>query len=141
MMFRLIGALFALLLVACGRNERMDAIYAQRCLNCHGPLGRGDGVLAPALPAPTPDFRRTVERRTNFQIRKIIMAGRGSMPAFSPALAPSEISDMVQMVRLLSREGRHIAWWERFDTLVAAHCSIPWEVVFGADEPSGKGEP
>jgi hypothetical protein len=57
------------------------------------------------------------------------------MPAFSPALAPAEISDMVQMVRLLSREGRDIAWWEKFDTLVVAHCSIPWEIVLGTDEP------
>jgi hypothetical protein len=131
---RLIGTAFVLLLAACGRNERMDALYAQRCLNCHGPLGRGDGALAAALPAPTPDFRQTVEQRTNFQMRKVIVEGRGMMPAFSPALAPAEISDMVQMVRLLSREGRDISWWERFDTLVAAHCSIPWEIVFGTDE-------
>jgi hypothetical protein len=134
---RLIGTAFVLLLAACGRNERMDALYAQRCLNCHGPLGRGDGALAVALPAPTPDFRQTVEQRTNFQMRKVIEQGRGTMPAFSPALAPAEISDMVQMVRLLSREGRDISWWERFDTLVAAHCSIPWEIVFGTDEPEG----
>jgi hypothetical protein len=139
MMFRLIGIAFVLLLVACGRNERMDALYAQRCFNCHGPLGRGDGAMAAALPKRIPDFRHTVEQRTNFQIRKAISDGRGMMPAFSPALAPAEISDMVQMVRLLSREGRDISWWERFDTLVVAHCSIPWEVVFGTDEsPEGQ---
>jgi Cytochrome C oxidase, cbb3-type, subunit III len=132
---RLIGIVFVLLLVACGRNERMDALYAQRCFNCHGPLGRGDGAIAAALPERIPDFRHTVERRTNLQIRKTISEGRGMMPAFSPALAPAEISDMVQMVRLLSREGRDIAWWEKFDTLVVAHCSIPWEIVLGTDEP------
>jgi hypothetical protein len=120
--------------VACGRNERMDTLYAQRCFSCHGPLGRGDGPTAASLPAAPPDFRHTVEARTNFQIRKAISDGRTTMPAFSPALAPSEISDMVQMVRLLSREGRDIAWWERFDTLVVAHCSIPWEVVLGTDD-------
>jgi hypothetical protein len=56
------------------------------------------------------------------------------MPAFSPALAQSEISDMVQMVRFLSREGRAVEWWERFDALVVAHCSIPWETVLGTNE-------
>jgi mono/diheme cytochrome c family protein len=112
----------------------MDTLYAERCLNCHGPLGRGDGAIAASLPTPTPDFRETVERRSNFRIRKTIAEGRGMMPAFSPALAQSEISDMVQMVRFLSREGRAVEWWERFDALVVAHCSIPWEAVLGTNE-------
>jgi hypothetical protein len=58
---RLIGIAFVLLLVACGRNERMDALYAQRCFNCHGPLGRGDGAIAAALPERIPDRRTTDE--------------------------------------------------------------------------------
>ncbi len=58
------------------------------------------------------------------------------MPAFEPALSASEINDMLQMVRFLSREGRQISWWEKFDALVVAHCSIPWEAVLGYDEPS-----
>jgi hypothetical protein len=124
-----------LTMVACGRNERMDAIYAQRCLGCHGPTGRGDGPLAAALPVPPPDFRETVERRSNAQIRRAIAEGFGVMPAFSPALRQSEISDMLQMVRFLSREGRDTQWWERFDTLVVAHCTLPWEMVLGYDEP------
>lgn len=56
------------------------------------------------------------------------------MPAFEPVLSPSEINDMLQMVRFLSREGRDLAWWEKFDTLVVAHCSIPWESVLGIEE-------
>jgi hypothetical protein len=90
--------------------------------------------VAAALPSRVPDFRETVQRRSNFHIRRVISEGRGVMPAFDPALSPAEITDMVQMVRLLSREGRDVAWWERFDTLVAAHCSIPWEVVLGTEE-------
>jgi hypothetical protein len=41
---------------------------------------------------------------------------------------------MLQMVRFLSRQGRELAWWEKFDTLVVAHCSIPWETVLGYDQ-------
>ena len=127
-------------LAACGRNERMDLLYAQRCLNCHGPSGRGDGPTAVQLPVGTPDFRETVQRKSNTQIRRIIAEGRGVMPAFDPALRPAEINDLLQMVRFLSREGRELAWWEKYDTLIAAHCSIPWESVLGYDEPSeGKG--
>lgn len=118
----------------CGRNERMDALYAERCFNCHGPGGRGDGPVAAALPVQPPDFRATVQTKSNGQIRRIIAEGAGIMPAFDPALRPAEINDMLQMVRFLSREGRDLAWWERFDTLVVAHCSVPWEAVLGYDD-------
>jgi hypothetical protein len=128
-------------LCGCGRNERMDALYAQRCLGCHGASGRGDGPMAASLPVRPPDFRETVERMNVSQIRRAVADGKGLMPAFEPALRPSEISDMAQMVWFLSREGRQVRWWERFDTLVAAHCSIPWEVVLGYDEPSEAKKP
>jgi hypothetical protein len=131
---------FLICLVACGRNERMDTVYAERCLSCHGPGGRGDGALAGMLPVAPPDFRDTVQRKSNTQIRRIIAEGRGLMPAFEPALRQSEITDMLQMVRFLSREGRDVAWWERFDALVVAHCSIPWETVLGYDEPPETAE-
>lgn len=120
----------------CGRNERMETVYVQRCVGCHGATGQGDGLLSVSLPVPVPDFRDTVERKSTSQIRRAISEGRGIMPAFEPALRPSEITDMVYMVRFLSREGRDISWWERFDTLVVAHCNIPWEVVLGYDEPA-----
>ena len=123
-----------LALCSCGRNERMDALYAQRCLGCHGPSGKGDGPVAASLPTRLTDFRVTVERKSVTQIRRAITEGEGLMPAFQPALRPSEISDLVYMVRFLSREGRDIQWWERFDTLVVAHCNIPWETVFDYDQ-------
>ena len=113
----------------------MDLLYAQRCLNCHGASGQGDGPMAANLPVRVPDFRETVERKSNPQIRKIIAEGKGVMPAFEPALRPSEINDLLQMVRFLSREGRDLAWWEKYDTLIVAHCSIPWESVLGYDQP------
>ena len=47
-------------LAGCGRNERMDLLYAQRCVTCHGLGGRGDGAVAAELPVRTPDFRETV---------------------------------------------------------------------------------
>jgi mono/diheme cytochrome c family protein len=119
----------------------MDLLYGQRCLNCHGPGGRGDGPVAARLPVLPPDFRDTVQRKSNAQIRRIIADGKGAMPAFEPALRQSEINDMLQMVRLLSREGRDLAWWEKYDTLVAAHCSIPWEAVLGYDDPPESNKP
>ncbi len=128
-------------LCGCGRNERMDRLYAQRCMSCHGPSGRGDGPISAALPVRPPDFRQTIERRSVSEIRRAIAEGQGLMPAFEPALRPSEVSDMVYMVRFLSRKGRNIQWWEHFDTLVVAHCNIPWEAVFGYDQPQEENRP
>jgi Cytochrome C oxidase, cbb3-type, subunit III len=125
----------------CGRNERMDKIYAQRCINCHGPAGRGDGSLAAVLPVKPPDFRDTVQRKSVSQIRRVITEGKGVMPAFGPAMEPAQITDMVQMVRFLSREGRDLAWWENFDALVVAHCSIPWETVLDYSETPSTAKP
>jgi hypothetical protein len=115
----------------------MDLLCAQRNLMSSG--GRGDGPTAVQLPVGTPDFRETVQRRSTTQIRRIIAEGKGVMPAFDPALRPSEINDLLQMVRFLSREGRDLAWWEKYDTLIAAHCSIPWESVLGYDDPLREG--
>ena len=133
--------LFGLLWVGCGRNERMDLLYAQRCLGCHGPSGLGDGPVAASLPVRVPDFRETVEKKSTPQIRRAIAEGRAIMPAFGPALRPAEITDMVQMVRFLSREGRNISWWEKYDTLVVAHCNVPWELVLGYNEPGEQQQP
>ena len=49
------------------------------------------------------------------------------MPAFESALEKYEIQDMVRMVRVLSMEGRDLQWWEKFEPLVWAHCSVPWQ--------------
>jgi len=124
-------------LAACSRGEQTKALYAQRCVSCHGVLGRGDGPIAALLPAAVPDFRLTVERKNVVEIRKAIVAGKGMMPAFGPALSQVEIQDMVRAVRLLSREGRRAEWWEKFEPIVYAHCSLPWEYVLGYGPPDG----
>lgn len=124
--------LFAVLflLTGCLRKEEMQLTYAQRCLGCHGPSGRGDGPIAAALPNPIPDFRITVKQKSVIQIRSVIKRGRGVMPAFEPALQKYEIQDMVRFVRILSLEGRTPDWWEKFEPLIWAHCSVPWQYVF-----------
>ncbi|UCC53729.1 MAG: c-type cytochrome, partial [Anaerolineaceae bacterium] len=35
--------------------ERGSALFAERCVNCHGPSGQGNGEMAPDLPAPPRD--------------------------------------------------------------------------------------
>jgi len=63
-------------------------LFADRCANCHGPEGKGDGELASQLPKPPRDytdeeFRRTAVPSSMFQT---ITDGRpaGAMPPFGP---------------------------------------------------------
>jgi hypothetical protein len=106
-------------------------------MGCHGPSGRGEGAVAPFLPVPVPDFRDTVKRQSVIQIRQGIRNGIGVMPAFEPALRKYEIQDMVRMVRILSMEGRTLEWWEKFEPLTWAHCSVPWQYVFDYEPQEG----
>jgi mono/diheme cytochrome c family protein len=64
-------------------------LFANRCANCHGPEGQGNGELAGNLPRPPRDytdeeFRRTAVPSSLFQT---ITDGRpaGAMPPFGPA--------------------------------------------------------
>ncbi len=124
-----------ILLMGCVQSKRMETLYIQRCLGCHGTYGRGDGPLSASLPVRVPDFRNTVENKSVNQIRNAIAEGQGIMPAFGPALRGSQIQDMVLFVRILSQNGRKLAWWEHVEPLVWAHCNVPWEIAFGYDEP------
>ncbi len=127
--------LFLLIFVlGCSGGERMERLYAQRCLGCHGPSGRGNGPIAAKLPVYVPDFRTTVQNHSVAYIRRVITDGKGIMPAFGPALPRGGIQDMVLFVRVLSQTDRSLQWWERFEPLVWAHCTVPWEEVLGYDE-------
>lgn len=129
------------LLAGCTPSERMERLYAQRCLGCHGAAGKGDGPMTASLPVSVPDFRDTVNYRSVIQIRKVIQDGKGIMPAYAPALSGAEIQDLVWMVRVLSQQDRALEWWERFEPLVWAHCSVPWEYVLGYDQPVESEKP
>ena len=129
------------LAACCVGSDRMENLYAQRCLGCHGPSGSGDGPIAASLPADVPNFHDTVRNKSVTQIRKIIMEGKGIMPAYGPALSKPEVQDMVLFTRILSQRGRNVEWWERFDPLVWAHCNVPWEMVLGYDQPPEENKP
>ena len=64
-------------------------LFADRCANCHGPEGRGDGELAGQLPKPPRDYTDEAFRRTAVpsSIFQTITDGRpeGAMPPFGPA--------------------------------------------------------
>ena len=88
-----------------GINDVTIAAWKQRCVTCHGSVGRGDGPQGPMVRASDltrPTWQASV---TDAQIAETIRTGRGSMPGFD--LPESTVNGLVRLIRLLdtSRAG------------------------------------
>ncbi len=105
------------------------AIYANRCANCHGPLGAGDGELAANLPMPPraftdPTFRQTAVPASFYDL---IFNGNlnAGMPGFGEGvntrdpLDDGEIWDVIASVLVLATPQEALAEGE---TLYAENC-------------------
>lgn len=66
------------------------AIWAQRCANCHGPTGHGDGPAGAAVSPPPRSFHdlEWQQRTTDGRIRSVILYG-GAAHDLNPAMAPN----------------------------------------------------
>ena len=86
--------------------ERARRVYQVNCAVCHGPDGRGGGVLAPyyargaAAPVPPTDLASPrVRARTDGQLWWIVRHGLGNMPPFEDLLAEDEVWLAVRFIR------------------------------------------
>jgi mono/diheme cytochrome c family protein len=65
------------------------ATFGERCANCHGPLGMGDGELAANLPSPPPSFAdpNFIRQAVPADLFDTITNGRieMNMPPFGPS--------------------------------------------------------
>ena len=77
-------------------------IYAQMCARCHGPSGHGDPEIKKTMPNvrdfADPAFQA---QATYEQIGRVIMAGKGQMPAFGAALSTPKIQALSGYVKRL----------------------------------------
>ena len=82
-------------------------IYAQMCARCHGVDGRGDPEIKKTLPAVR-DFHDPAfqARATNDEIARVIMAGKGQMPAFGSGLSVPKIQALSGYVHRLGAPRR-----------------------------------
>ena len=81
-------------------------IYAQMCARCHGVDGRGDPEIKKTLPVR--DFHDpTFQARANTEeIVRVVMAGKGQMPAFGASLSLPKMQALSGFVRRLGGQGK-----------------------------------
>jgi mono/diheme cytochrome c family protein len=85
--------------IAAGR-----ALYQERCVSCHGPIGLGDGPLAQTLTPPPADLRAHIPLHGDGQVFAFISGGFpcSAMPAYAGQLTDSQMWDLVNYLRTLS---------------------------------------
>jgi mono/diheme cytochrome c family protein len=84
--------------------EQGRAIYEQRCLDCHGPEGRGDGTRAISLsPRPGNLVSAHTSAKSDQELLKIIANGRPrtAMPAWKDHLSEDEQQAVLAHIRSL----------------------------------------
>ena len=84
--------------------ERGAALFAQHCAVCHGPEGKGDGILAAALNPPPADLTAEhVDEHTDGDIFWWITYGieQTAMPAMGNVLSEEERWTIIHFVRSL----------------------------------------
>ena len=83
------------------RGRHLYEIY---CTPCHGPGGKGDGLVTPRF-IPPPDLTSAqIQGRTDGHIAYYIGYGGAIMPAYGEAVSVDERWDLVNFVRSLARK-------------------------------------
>lgn len=89
-----------------GDTRRGRLIFRSACMACHGPSGKGNGILAKIIGAPMVDFTKadsTVQRYSDKALIVIIKNGKQKfMPGWEGTLNNNEIIDVAAHVRSLA---------------------------------------
>jgi len=81
---------------------RGKKIFKTRCMICHGPKGKGDGIGGKALdPQPQNLTLPMVESQTDGELFWKVSNGRNAMIKWGPILSESERWDVINFVRTL----------------------------------------
>jgi copper transport protein len=80
-------------------------LYAQRCVLCHGPAGRGDGPLAPGLRPPPADLVQHVPLHTDADLFASIHDGIAgtAMAPFGGQMTAEEIWHLIHYLKTLGQ--------------------------------------
>jgi mono/diheme cytochrome c family protein len=91
---------------AAGDAAKGKSIYQSKCVNCHGPEGKGDGPLGRKLKPPAGNFSSPESKsKTEAELQDIIENGKPktSMVAWKKQLKEPEIQDVLAYVLTLRK--------------------------------------
>ena len=74
------------------------AVFTANCARCHGADGKGT-ALGQSLETPDLTDKDLHNNLSNAKIRKVILNGDGSMPAFKTKLSTAEVAALTTYVR------------------------------------------
>jgi putative copper resistance protein D len=96
-----------------------SAIYASRCITCHGRDGRGDGVAAASLPIKPASLPELVPSRREGDLFWRIAHGvpKTPMPGFASQLNDIEIWNLIQFLDAQAMAGNATAMTDRVKPL------------------------
>ena len=80
-------------------------MYAQMCARCHGMDGRGDVEIRKTLPVRNFHDPAFQARASTEEIVRVVMAGKGQMPAFGASLSLPKMQALSGYVRHLGASG------------------------------------
>jgi cytochrome c6 len=96
----LLALVVALPLFAAGPDGA--AIYKAKCAMCHGPDGAGQTAMGKNLKVR--DLRSAdVQKQTDAELTKLIVDGKGKMPAYKGKLNDAEVKALVAFIRSIKK--------------------------------------
>jgi mono/diheme cytochrome c family protein len=87
--------------------KNATSIYAQKCAECHGVSGKGDGPAGQVMMPPPMPFSTTLKGKSDSWIASVITQG-GPAVGLSPGMPPhpsmsgSEVRDLTQYIKGLN---------------------------------------
>ncbi len=97
-----------------GKAYRGAALFSQRCVQCHGEQGKGDGPLVAQLSSPPPDF---------------------TVPDYAADMSPQDVFDVItqgRMDKMMPPWGEQLSEDERWDLT-----AFVWSLHFPAGAMAG----
>lgn len=84
-------------------EERGRELYDRHCAACHGPKAAGDGLMVPSLRVVVPNFIEGFGERSQEELVRAVLHGKGGMPAFETAMTKDDAEKVVKFMGAVGR--------------------------------------